>query len=214
MILWHGLFPAAFPLLAISHFMALLSPGPDFFLLTGYAMRYRVSGSIGIVAGIGTGNALYILLAIAGWSELHERPELFSLIELVGAIYLLWIGSRLCRSQPNGVGLNPVTVKRPTLTAQYLLGLASSLLNPKNALFYLALMTTLLGSDVTLLQQSLCGIWMVCVVFIWNFLIVSSIGLPRIQFYLKQRIYLFERVAGGILICFSGTILWKFFTQQ
>lgn len=210
MTIWHSLLPAAFPLLAISHFVALLSPGPDFFLLAGYAMRHRVAGSIGIILGIATGNALYILLAIVGWSALRERPDLFAIIELAGAAYLLWIGSRLCRSQPNGIGLEPVMVQRPTLPSQYLTGLASSLLNPKNALFYLALMTTLLGPDVTLLQQSLCGIWMVSVVLAWNLLIVSTIGLPTIQSYLKRRGYLFERLAGGVLICFSGGILWQF----
>lgn len=210
MALWQSLFPAAFPLLAISHFVALLSPGPDFFLLSGYAIRYRVAGSIGIVAGIATGNALYILLAIIGWNELREMPHLFIAIELTGAAYLLWIGSRLCRSQPEGIALNAVTVQRPAIPAQFLLGLASSLLNPKNALFYLALMTAMLGADVTVVQQSICGLWMVSVVFIWNCLVVSSIGLPAIQHHLKQRIYLFERTAGIILICFSGAILWQF----
>ena len=210
MTLWHSFFPADFPLLAISHFVALLSPGPDFFLLTGYAIRYRVAGSIGIVAGITTGNALYILLAIIGWSSLRELPNLFTLIELAGAAYLFWIGTRLCRSQPDVVDLNAVRVQRPSFPEQYLLGLASSLLNPKNALFYLALMTALLGPDVTMLQQSLCGIWMVSAVFIWNLLVVSSIGLPAIQYHLKRRIYLFERIAGGILICFSGGIFWQF----
>lgn len=33
------LFPAGFPALALAHFVALLSPGPDFFLLAAYAMR-------------------------------------------------------------------------------------------------------------------------------------------------------------------------------
>lgn len=46
------LFPAAFPALALSHFVALLSPGPDFFLLVGYAVRYRIRGSIGLCLGI------------------------------------------------------------------------------------------------------------------------------------------------------------------
>lgn len=210
MAVWHSLFPAAFPILAISHFVALLSPGPDFFLLTGYAIRYRIAGSIGIVAGIATGNALYILLAVIGWSELREMPNLFIAIELAGAAYLFWIGTRLCRSQPDGMELNAVTVKCPSFPQQYLLGLASSLLNPKNALFYLVLMTTLLGPDITVLQQSICGVWMVMVVFIWNLLVVSSIGLPTIQYHLKRRIYLFERVAGIILIGFSGAILWQF----
>ena len=46
------LFPAVFPALALSHFVALLSPGPDFFLLVGYAVRYRIRGSIGLCLGI------------------------------------------------------------------------------------------------------------------------------------------------------------------
>lgn len=38
------LFPPAFPALALAHFMALLSPGPDFFLLVGYAGCAAASG--------------------------------------------------------------------------------------------------------------------------------------------------------------------------
>lgn len=52
------LFPAAFPALALSHFVALLSPGPDFFLLVGYAVRYRIRGSIGLCLGIAAGNEI------------------------------------------------------------------------------------------------------------------------------------------------------------
>ncbi len=72
------LFPAAFPALALSHFVALLSPGPDFFLLVGYAVRYRIRGSIGLCLGIAAGNALYIVLAIVGWGLLRQAPLLFA----------------------------------------------------------------------------------------------------------------------------------------
>ena len=67
------LFPAAFPALALSHFVALLSPGPDFFLLVGYAVRYRIRGSLGLCLGIAAGNALYIVLAIVGWDFCARR---------------------------------------------------------------------------------------------------------------------------------------------
>ena len=50
------LFPSAFLALALAHFVALLSPGPDFFLLVGYAARYRVRGSAGLCVGIAVGN--------------------------------------------------------------------------------------------------------------------------------------------------------------
>ncbi|HBD81559.1 MAG TPA: threonine transporter RhtB, partial [Leclercia adecarboxylata] len=50
------LFPPAFLALALAHFVALLSPGPDFFLLMGFAARHRMRGSAGLCVGIAAGN--------------------------------------------------------------------------------------------------------------------------------------------------------------
>ena len=204
------LFPSAFPALALAHFVALLSPGPDFFLLVGYAVRYRMRGSTGLCVGIAVGNGLYILLAIIGWGILRQLPLLFTIIELLGALYLLWIGSLLIRSRPQTLTGADARSTCPGFGKQLLLGLGSSLLNPKNALFYLALMTALLGPSVTLLQQTMSGIWMTSVVLCWDLLIVMFIGLPQIQRRLTRGILWIERIAGGVLIVFGGAIALRF----
>ena len=204
------LFPSAFPALALAHFVALLSPGPDFFLLVGYAVRYRMRGSTGLCVGIAVGNGLYILLAIIGWGILRQLPLLFTIIELLGAIYLLWIGSLLIRSRPQTLTGADARSTCPGFGKQLLLGLGSSLLNPKNALFYLALMTALLGPSVTLLQQTMSGIWMTSVVLCWDLLIVMFIGLPQIQRRLTRGILWIERIAGGVLIIFGCAIALRF----
>lgn len=206
------LFPSAFLALALAHFVALLSPGPDFFLLVGYAARYRVRGSAGLCLGIAAGNGLYILLVIIGWSALRQFTWLFTLIELCGALYLLWIGSHLVRSRPQALALNETHQRFPSLRKQILLGLGSALLNPKNALFYLALMTALLGSDVTLLQQATCGVWMVLVVLVvlvWDLALVSLMGLPAVQQRLSRSLWWIERTAGVVLMGFGGWVLWR-----
>lgn len=204
------LFPSAFPALALAHFVALLSPGPDFFLLLGYAVRYRMRGSAGLCVGIAIGNGLYILLAIIGWGILRQLPLLFTVIELLGALYLLWIGSLLIRSRPQTLTGADAQSTCPGFGKQLLLGLGSSLLNPKNALFYLALMTALLGPSVTLLQQTMSGIWMTSVVLFWDLLIVMFIGLPQIQRRLTRGILWIERIAGGVLIIFGCAIALRF----
>ncbi|MFB1420420.1 LysE family translocator [Citrobacter freundii] len=204
------LFPSAFPALALAHFVALLSPGPDFFLLVGYAVRYRMRGSTGLCVGIAVGNGLYILLAIIGWGILRQLPLLFTIIELLGALYLLWIGSLLIRSRPQTLTGTDARSTCPGFGKQLLLGLGSSLLNPKNALFYLALMTALLGPSVTLLQQTMSGIWMTSVVLCWDLLIVMFIGLPQIQRRLTRGILWIERIAGGVLIIFGCAIALRF----
>ncbi|AYL78278.1 LysE family translocator [Citrobacter freundii] len=204
------LFPSAFPALALAHFVALLSPGPDFFLLVGYAVRYRMRDSTGLCVGIAVGNGLYILLAIIGWGILRQLPLLFTIIELLGALYLLWIGSLLIRSRPQTLTGADARSTCPGFGKQLLLGLGSSLLNPKNALFYLALMTALLGPSVTLLQQTMSGIWMTSVVLCWDLLIVMFIGLPQIQRRLTRGILWVERIAGGVLIIFGCAIALRF----
>ena len=204
------LFPSAFPALALAHFVALLSPGPDFFLLVGYAARYRMRGSAGLCVGIAFGNGLYILLAIIGWGILRQLPLLFTVIELLGALYLLWIGSLLVRSRPQTLTGTDAQSTCPGFGKQLLLGLGSSLLTPKNALFYLALMTALLGPSVTLLQQTMSGIWMTSIVLCWDLLIVMFIGLPQIQRRLSRGILWVERIAGGVLIIFGCAIALRF----
>ena len=150
------LIPAAFPALALAHFLALLSPGPDFFLIIGHAVRHRLRGSLFICLGIALGNALYICLAVSGWSVMRQMPALYRVLELAGAAYLAWLGFLLLRasreaanskpspdqhapSQPSpnqtgslGTGrTSPLSPGRQLLT-----GLGSALLNPKNAVFY------------------------------------------------------------------------------
>lgn len=176
----------------------------------GYAVRYQLRGSIGLCLGIAAGNGLYILLVVIGSGLLREVPLLFTVIELLGAAYLLWVGRQLLRSRAGQVAWGHTESARPSLSRQLLLGLGSSLLNPKNALFYLALMTALLGPDVTVAQQAICGVWMTSVVLLWDLLLVMLIAQPQVQRRLGNLIWKIERTAGGILIGFGGWILWQF----
>ena len=210
MELFTTLFPSAFIPLALAHFVALLSPGPDFFLLIGFATRHRLRGSAGLCVGIAAGNGLYILLVILGSHALRQFTLLFTVIELLGALYLLWIGSLLVRSPARPLTLNSTAQRCPSWRRQLLLGLGSALLNPKNALFYLALMTALLGPDVTLPQQSVSGIWMVTVVLAWDLAMVSLIALPVVQARLSMNVWKIERTAGVVLLAFGAGIIGRF----
>lgn len=196
-------FPVAFPALALAHFFALLSPGQDFFLIVAHAIRHKLKGSQFICLGVALGNALYIGLAIFGWTSIRDNNSLYSLVESVGAIYLLWLGISLLRSKKRESKVQSEQRDVPSAFRQLTLGLNSALLNPKNALFYMSLMTVLLGNDVTLTQQVSCGLWMFLAVLLWDLFIASIIGQPRVQQYLSGYIHLVERAAGSILMFFG-----------
>ncbi len=205
------LFPAAFPALALAHFVALLSPGQDFFLIIAHSIRHRLLGSRFICLGIALGNAIYIALVILGWANIRENQIAFAMVEILGAVYLVWIGQKLLRSKKTDSLLETEHVEIPSAMNQLFLGLNSALLNPKNALFYMSLMTVILGSEVTLIQQISCGVWMFLAVLLWDLFIATAIGRPRIQKHLKAAIHIVERVAGIVLIFFGLTLFTGYF---
>ena len=204
-----ALIPAAFPALALAHFLALLSPGPDFFLILGHAVRHRLRGALFICLGIALGNALYICLAVSGWSVMRQIPALYRIMELAGAAYLAWLGFLLLRaSRQSAIGATSLATEAasPLSPAKQLLtGLGSALLNPKNAVFYLTLMTVILGPAATLPQQAFAGIWMTLLVFAWDAALAAAISLPGAQRALEKRIPLIEGLAGLTL---TAIALW------
>lgn len=202
-------FPAAFPALALAHFVALLSPGADFFLIVGHAVRRGLRGSAMICVGIAMANALYILLAIAGWSAIRDNQTLFTLIECLGAAWLCWLGYLLIRSSRQPATLDAEAAAALTPLRQWLAGFCSGMLNPKNFIFYMSLMAGILGSEVTTTQQITCGLWMFLMVLVWDLLVAWLIGHPRVKQCFARRIWLIERGAGLVLLGIGVGIVWK-----
>lgn len=201
------LIPASFPALALAHFFALISPGPDFFLVVGHAARSRLRGTIFICAGIALGNALYIALAVAGWSAIRNFPVLYTGLELAGAAYLIWMGVMLLRSSRKPVELHLHNAKSLTPSGQLVVGLGSALLNPKNAVFYLTLMTVIIGPEATLPQQAFAGTWMTLLVFAWDVGLAAAISLPKLQETLQRKIPWIEGTAGCVLILLAVALV-------
>ena len=79
--------------LALAHFVALLSPGVDFFIIVSNSSKYgKISGIITSL-GIALANLVYILLALFGITLIKDNIMLFTGIKVIGAIIftICWI---------------------------------------------------------------------------------------------------------------------------
>ena len=145
-------------LLASICFIAMVSPGPDFLLVTRnsilYPRRQALATAFGIVAGC-TMHATYCALGLA--FIITQSIVLFSLIRYAGACYLVYLGIKCLTSKGEAVA---VTVDRSAhadvpVRKAFLEGFLCNALNPKLAVFLLSLFTQFISVDATLLQKVL-----------------------------------------------------------
>jgi threonine/homoserine/homoserine lactone efflux protein len=116
-----------------------LAPGPDMALVIGRGIgqgrQVAIWTAIGTTAGAGV---IQIPLVTFGVASLVEAsPVLFTVIRLVGAVYLIWLGARaLWRA--GSQAMQPQQASNTTALAAFRDGMISNLTNPKPLMFMLA----------------------------------------------------------------------------
>ena len=200
-----------FSTLALAHFVALLSPGPDFILITASSFKYGCRQTFAACLGIALANGVYILLAISGFSILRENLLLFWGMKLAAAGYLFYLGAMLIKSTPGAVCYegSGAGIERIGFVRMFWRGFMSAILNPKNAIFYLSLMALIVAQQTPVINQLFYGLWMVGAVLSWDVLVSWSIGNPTVRKGLAAYSWQIERGSGLVLMLVGGFIILK-----
>jgi len=135
-------------LFMVSGLLLNIMPGPDSLLvmLRSGSQGWR-AGSVATL-GIGTGVMVHVLAAALGLSALlSASAELFALIKLAGAIYLIYLGFSLLRQQATGAMEGGATLPALSYGQIYWQGVLTNVLNPKVALFFLAFVPQFIAPD-------------------------------------------------------------------
>lgn len=198
-----------FSALALAHFLALLSPGPDFFIIIRNSIRYSFLSGVFTSLGIAIANGIYIILALLGTSFIKSHEIFFLFAKTSGAIFLLYLGYNLLRAKPQDL-YNQKDCKRSrtTLIKSFQIGFLSAFLNPKNYIAYFSFYTVIVSEATPLLIQSIYGLWMFLVVLLWDIFIAFSVGNKRVKNYLNQHTYKIEKIS-GIVILLIGLFILK-----
>ena len=129
------------------------SPGPSLAVVVKNTVAGGwVQGALtGVGHGLGVG--IYAFGAVVGVSALvAANPALGRSIEVVGALYLLWMGVQVAR-HAGEVDLSSEGHAKPGLQG-FSEGFLVAFLNPKIAVFFLALLGSFLPTDATTLERT------------------------------------------------------------
>jgi len=87
----HNYWPE-FITVALVHFLAVASPGPDFAVMLRQALCQSRRNALLTAFGIGTGILIHVGYSLLGIGLIIQQSlVLFSILKVVGALYLTWI---------------------------------------------------------------------------------------------------------------------------
>jgi threonine/homoserine/homoserine lactone efflux protein len=125
-------------LFIVSGLLLNLTPGQDTLYIVGRTMSQGRRAGLLSVAGIVTGSVVHTLAAAFGLSAiLATSATAFTIVKLVGATYLAYLGVRMLLDRSAGPSVTPAFAPDADWSI-YRAGLLTNVLNPKVALFFMA----------------------------------------------------------------------------
>ena len=146
----------AWPLLSaflVASFVLAVTPGPGvFYVVTRSLLQGRRFG-LASVGGVALGNLGNAFGASIGLAAVFAMSSLaFTVVKYAGALYLVWLGIKALRAQPQtaAAALPAVPMRRIFRD-----GFVVALLNPKTAIFFAAFLPQFMSPDAPAMLQSM-----------------------------------------------------------
>ncbi|CDU11140.1 MULTISPECIES: LysE family translocator [Vibrio] len=204
--------------LASIHFIALMSPGPDFALVVQNATRHGRQTGLYIALGLSCGILLHSLLSLTGISYLvHQQPTLFAIIQLAGGSYLLYLGYGALKAtwqiiQNHDDDDDTVNAKDLILTNKrqaFSKGFATNILNPKALVFFISLMSSLVPADMSLSGKGFALIILFGLSLFWFSLLAWMLSTKALQKKLNEATVYIDGLCGVVFSLIGASILWQ-----
>jgi threonine/homoserine/homoserine lactone efflux protein len=127
--------------------LLVITPGQDTFFILGRSLSGGRAAGVAAALGISAGSVLHTFAAALGLSALLATSQYaFMAVKFAGAAYLIFIGVRALVTRSKGLPGEGAGAGADGHWSAFRQGIVSNLLNPKVALFFLALMPQFIDS--------------------------------------------------------------------
>jgi len=202
---------SAFFTIAVLHFLAVASPGPDFAVVLKNAIGISRKQGVYTALGVSCGLVVHLIYCILGLAVVISQSEfVFTLIKVIGGSYLFYIGAKLLFSAEKGhdeVTERSIINKRKSFEA-FREGFFTNILNPKATLFFLSVFVLVVDSATPLWVQSLYGLEMFVVTFLWFSFLSIVATLTHLQPKIVKIQRWVNRILGILLVLFGINLLF------
>jgi threonine/homoserine/homoserine lactone efflux protein len=199
---------------AIITLLAVISPGPDFAMVSKVSLLKGRKNGILCALGISVAISVHLVYTLLGLGVVFANNIwVLNTLRYLGAMYLIWLGvsalwpdikavflkaksQQICKQLKSENSLQ----NKPTRNSSaFWSGFACNALNPKTMLFIVSLFSQVISTDSTLLMELSYGASIAIVHFVWFGLVACLLTSAKIQ----KKVLVFkiwiERVTGLLM---------------
>lgn len=202
---------------AIITILAVISPGPDFAMVTRIALTRGRRAGLLCAIGIGSGVSVHLAYTLIGLGVIFaSNVWVLTILRYLGATYLIWLGisalwpdiralfsqkpaALQARMTNKSIGRSEADQKRNG--SAFWIGFACNALNPKTMLFIVSLFSQIISSDTPVLMEIGYGLYIAACHMMWFALVAVALTLPSVQARIAAIKIWIER---GVGLCLAG----------
>lgn len=205
--------------------VALVTPGPDFFLISQVAVSHSRREAMMAVIGVTIGVAVWALVALLGLHVLVKKlPWIQAILYLAGGSYLSYLGTLLMRScysqlqqkrmqhQQDLVeaGNEPtVEIEKQYKNRLLLKGLLTNLANPKALIYFGSVFVLFVGDNVSNVMRVEIFVLVILLTLLWFGIVAVVFSMPKPKaIYQKAGAYI-DGFAGILFLVFGLSLVYE-----
>lgn len=186
--------------------LAVISPGPDFAMVTrnsyAFGSRTGLISALGIACGVQV-HVMYTVLGIA--VVIVDSPLLFLAMKVLGAAYLIYLGYQSLTNQ-TALKLEEAPGAAPSSLAAFRMGFLTNALNPKTMLFVVATYTQVVHAGSPMSHNVAYGLFMSVSHWIWFSIVALFFAAPAMRRRLLNHQLTVDKLIGIALIALGASL--------
>lgn len=192
----------------VAHALAVASPGPDFALVLRQSLAHGRRTAVWSSIGIGCGICVHIVYCLLGLGYfLKNSPEALAIVKYLGAAYLAWVGVQALRARARSGDVDLSTNgTAPTERAAWTTGFLVNVLNPKAALFFIALFPLAVNVHTPKLIQAGYGLWMTLATMAWFCFVSVVFTREEVRRNFLRHGHWIDRALGVVFLGFAASL--------
>lgn len=188
--------------------LAVISPGPDFAMVTRNSYTYGIKTGLLCALGIAIGVQVHVFYTVFGITlVIMNSPTLFLIVKLIGVFYLVYIGFKSLTNKVKISSNNAASRPLSALNA-FKNGFLTNALNPKTMFFVVSVYSQVISTQNSIWLNLSYGLFISFAHWLWFSLIAIFFATPVVRNKILNYQFIMDRTIGALLILLGLSLLF------